>query len=110
MLLKLPSIDRSLKNRAQRALLSALLCLLSACSDQADQTEPAATSGRAVGEVFRDALRISGGDGPEMVVLPRQRFRMGDISGDGEEDERPVCALRLGQPIAMGQYEVTCEE
>ena len=110
MLLKLPSIDRTLKNRAQRALLSALLCLLSACSDQADQTEPVATSGRAVGEVFRDALLISGGEGPEMVVLPRRRFRMGDVSGGGEEDERPVRTVRLSGSIAMSKYEVTFEE
>ena len=110
MLLKLPSIDRTLKNRAQRALLPALLCLLSACSDRADQTEPGATSGRAVGEVFRDELLISGGDGPEMVVLPRQRFRMGDVSGGGEEDERPVRRVRLSGSIAMGKYEVTFEE
>lgn len=59
---------------------------MSAC---ADRTEPTA-SGRAVGEVFRDAPRVSGGAGPEMVALPGKRFRMGDVNGDGEEDKQPV--------------------
>lgn len=51
-------------------LVVALLCLLSA----SDNAAPAVSSGRAVGEMFRDALLISDGDGPEMVVLPTGRF------------------------------------
>ena len=63
---------------------------------------------RAV-EVFRDTLR-DGGQGPEMVVLPTGRFRMGDLSGKGEEDERPVRTVTISRPIAMGKYPVTFEE
>lgn len=88
-------------------LLSVSLCLISAC---ADKTEPAAASGRAVGEVFRDAPRISGGDDPEMVALPGKSFRMGDVSGGGAEDEQPVRTVRLDRPIAIGMYEATFEE
>ena len=51
-------------------LVVALLCLPSA----SDNPAPTASSGPAVGEVFRDALLISGGEGPEMVVLPAGRF------------------------------------
>ncbi len=64
---------------------------------------------RAVGEVFRDSLK-SGGEGPEMVVLPTGRFRMGDLSGEGSNDEKPVRRVTLSRPIAMGKYEVTFTE
>ena len=63
---------------------------------------------RAV-EVFRDTLR-DGGEGPEMVVLPTGRFRMGDLSGEGEENERPVRTVTISRPIAMGKYPVTFRE
>ena len=79
---------------------------MSAC---ADRTEPT-VSGRAVGEVFRDAPRVSGGDDLEMVALPGKRFRMGDVSGGGEEDAPPLRAVRMDHPIAIGKYEVTFEE
>ena len=68
-----------------------------------------ATARRAVGEVFRDALS-SGGEGPAMVVLPTGRFRMGDLSGDGDDDERPVRTVTINRPIAMGRYPVTFED
>ena len=62
-------------------LLAALLYLPGACDNDdaadnpaADNPAPAVSSGRAVGEVFQDALLISGGEGPEMVVLPTGRF------------------------------------
>ena len=61
---------------------------------------------RAVGAVFRDALK-GGGEGPEMVVLPTGSFRMGDLSGEGDADERPVRTVTISRPIAMGKYEVS---
>ena len=64
---------------------------------------------RAVGAVFRDNLR-SGGQGPEMVVLPTGRFRMGDLDGSGDDSERPVHTVTISRPIAMGKYPVTFEE
>ena len=64
---------------------------------------------RAVGAVFRDNLR-SGGQGPEMVVLPTGRFRMGDLDGSGRSNERPVRTVTISRPIAMGKYPVTFEE
>ena len=57
---------------------------------------------------FRDALK-SGGEGPEMVVLPTGRFRMGSPSGEEgrDDDEGPVRTVTIGKRIAMGRYEVT---
>ena len=60
-------------------------------------------------KVFRDPLR-SGGQGPEMVVLPTGRFRMGDLDGSGDDSERPVRTVTISRPIAMGKYPVTFEE
>ena len=60
-------------------------------------------------KVFRDPLR-SGGQGPEMVVLPTGRFRMGDLDGSGHGSERPVRTVTISRPIAMGKYPVTFEE
>ena len=68
-----------------------------------------ATARRAVGGVFRDALS-SGGEGPAMVVLPTGRFRMGDLSGDGDDYQRPVHTVTISRRIAMGQYPVTFED
>jgi len=56
------------------------------------------------GKVFRDTLR-GGGEGPELVVLPLGRFRMGDASG--ADNERPVRTVTINRPLAMMKYEVT---
>ena len=76
---------------------------------QAPHTPGCAASRHAAGTVFRDALQ-SGGEGPAMVALPTGRFRMGDLSGDGDDDERPVRTLTISRPIAIGRYPVTFEE
>ena len=60
-------------------------------------------------EVFRDRLR-GGGEGPAMVVLPPGSFRMGDLSGDGDDDERPVHTVTISRRIAMCRYPVTFED
>ena len=61
--------------------------------------------------VFRDALK-SGGEGPQMVVLPTGSFRMGSPSGETgrESDDGPVRTVTIGKHIAMGRYEVTVGE
>ena len=66
---------------------------------------------RAVGEVFRDALK-DGGQGPAMVVLPTGSFQMGSPSGEAGRgsDEGPVRTVTIGKRIAMGRYEVTFAE
>lgn len=47
--------------------------------------------------------------GPEMIMLPGGRFRMGDIQGDGSADARPVHEVELDN-FALGRYPVTFEE
>ena len=42
----------------------------------------------------------------EMISIPGGTFRMGDLSGDGDDDERPVHSVTV--PVfSMGKYEVT---
>jgi len=57
------------------------------------------------GKVFRDRLR-SGSLGPKMVVIPAGSFRMGDIQGGGNSDEKPVHRVSV-RKFAMGKFEVT---
>jgi hypothetical protein len=63
---------------------------------------------RAPPRVFRDRFRRAAVE-PEMVVVPGGRFRMGDLSGTGDSDERPVREVRVSG-FAIGRCEVTLEE
>lgn len=47
---------------------------------------------------------------PEMVVVPAGRFRMGDLYGEGDSDEKPVHEVTIEYPFAVGRYEVTFAE
>ncbi|WPD24715.1 MAG: formylglycine-generating enzyme family protein [Candidatus Electrothrix scaldis] len=47
--------------------------------------------------------------GPEMIMLPGGRFKMGDIQGGGSGDARPVHEVELNN-FALGRYPVTFEE
>jgi len=58
--------------------------------------------------VFQDSLQ-DGGLGPEMVVIPAGRFKMGDIQNNGDRDEKPIHDVTLKQ-FAVGRYEVTVNE
>ncbi|MEN8219063.1 MAG: bifunctional serine/threonine-protein kinase/formylglycine-generating enzyme family protein [Pseudomonadota bacterium] len=60
------------------------------------------------GKVFRDRLK-DGSLGPEMVWIPAGRFRMGDIQGGGESNEKPVHSVSVNG-FAMERYEVTVGE
>ncbi|MDM8558254.1 SUMF1/EgtB/PvdO family nonheme iron enzyme [Candidatus Parabeggiatoa sp. HSG14] len=60
------------------------------------------------GKVFRDRLQ-DGSKAPEMVWIPAGRFRMGDIQGGGDDDEKPVHSVSVNR-FAMGRYEVTFAE
>ena len=61
----------------------------------------------AVGEPFRDCP-----DCPELVVVPSGSFMMGSPSHEElrDDDEGPVHQMRIGQPLAVGVYEVTFAE
>ena len=64
-----------------------------------------------VGQTFRDVLR-SGGEGPEMVVVPAGRFQMGSPADEeGRYDyEGPVHRVTIGEAFAVGVHEVTRAE
>lgn len=57
---------------------------------------------------FRDRLQ-TGGWGPEMVEIPAGHFKMGDIQGNGDQEERPVHRVSI-KSFAIGRYEVTFKE
>jgi len=60
------------------------------------------------GNIIRDRLQ-TGSYGSEMVWLPAGRFRMGDIQGQGDDNEQPVHWVSVAR-FAMGRYEVTFAE
>jgi len=62
----------------------------------------------SAGKVFRSRLK-DGGKGPEMVWIPAGSFRMGDIQGGGDDDEKPVHRVSVSR-FAIGKYEVTFAE
>jgi len=58
---------------------------------------------------FRDPMK-SGGLGPELVLLKGGTYDQGDLSGGGDNDEKPVRKINLVNPFAMGKFEVTFDE
>ncbi len=73
------------------------------------QTAPRALA-RQAGETFSDVLS-TGGQGPEMVVIPAGRFRMGCVSGvECFDREQPVHDVTIPRAFAVSKYEVTFED
>jgi len=70
---------------------------------------PVATKQRKVGSVFQDTLK-DGSKGPEMVVIPKGKFRMGDIQGEGYDNEKPVHQVNIKRPFALSKYPVTFDD
>ena len=69
------------------------------------QATPAVGTYFRPGKTFRDCS-----DCPEMVVIPPGSFRMGDLNGGGDGNERPIHEVRIGYSFAVGKYEVTQAE
>jgi formylglycine-generating enzyme required for sulfatase activity len=61
------------------------------------------------GQVFRDRMKI-GTDGPELIVIPAGKFRMGDIQGTGSKDEQPIHEVYIRKPIAASRYEISFDQ
>ncbi len=59
--------------------------------------------------IIRDRLR-NGFLGPEMVVIAAGHFRMGDIQGQGNNNEQPVHWVTVENHFAIGRNEVTFAE
>ena len=49
-------------------------------------------------------------DGPEMIVIPAGKFRMGDIQGRGLKVEQPVHEVNIRRPFAVSRYEITFDQ
>ena len=64
------------------------------------------------GCTFREPFRRLPGAGPEMVVIPAGRFRMGCVSNDGDcqDWEKPVREVTISAPFALSVHEVTFEQ
>jgi formylglycine-generating enzyme required for sulfatase activity len=54
------------------------------------------------GDTFKDC-----DDCPEMVAIPPGSFQMGDLSGDGDDFEKPVRRVDINYSMAVGIHEVT---
>ena len=62
------------------------------------------------GDTFSDTLR-SGGQGPEMVVIPAGRFLMGCVSGQNcSSDELPVHEVTIPREFTVSRFDVTFED
>jgi formylglycine-generating enzyme required for sulfatase activity len=64
---------------------------------------------RKPGSVFRDTLK-DGSQAPEVVVIPAGIFKMGDIQGTGDRDEKPVHTVNIPKSFAIGRYPITFED
>ena len=71
-------------------------------TDESDKTSPPAE-----GSTFRDCAGC-----PEMVVVPAGSYPMGSPADEAERDadEGPVHQVTIGEPFAVGRYEVTFAE
>lgn len=58
------------------------------------------------GEKIQDIL-VGDIPGPELVVVPAGSFRMGDITGTGLENERPVKSKDIRQSFGLSETEIT---
>jgi formylglycine-generating enzyme required for sulfatase activity len=45
-----------------------------------------------------------------LIVVPAGRFTMGSNDGEGNRPEGPIHEVRIAQPFALGQYEVTLQQ
>lgn len=57
-------------------------------------------------QVFKDQINEQF-YGPEMVLLPSGEFRMGDQSGRGDDNEKPVHIVHIDYTFALSRHEVT---
>lgn len=86
------------------ALLVVALSSLAACVTTGP-TGPYGSGRNQPGDTFKDCT-----DCPAMVVIPPGSFRMGDLTGDGDDSEKPVHDVRIDYSFAAGKYEVTQAE
>ena len=67
---------------------------------------PSLARGTLAREIIRDRFTDER-HGPEMAVLRPVPFRLGDLQGDGDGDEKPSLTITLPRPFAIGIHPVT---
>ncbi|GAA0681133.1 hypothetical protein GCM10009104_02060 [Marinobacterium maritimum] len=77
---------------------------IESADDLRDAQQPAANL-----TLFQDELN-DGGRGPQMVIIPAGRFRMGDLHGQGDDNEYPVHEVVIAHSFALARHEVTFAE
>jgi formylglycine-generating enzyme required for sulfatase activity/serine/threonine protein kinase len=103
------------ENRRLQQQLEQVKSVNSTASGCSEETVESASALRKAGHslenltLFQDEL-ADGGYGPQMVVIPAGRFRMGDLHGNGDDNERPVHDVIIAQPFALARYEVTFDQ
>ena len=80
----------------------------SSLEEMAASSESEGTISEA-GRIFYDTLKDAS-NGPEMVVILPKTFRMGDVKGDGLDNELPVHLVHIQKAFAIGRYPITFEE
>jgi len=68
----------------------------------------AAKRQQAAGPAITCSFEIGPSVTLEMVLIPAGEFVMGDENG--ENDERPPCCVKLGQPFWLGRFEITNQQ
>ncbi len=64
--------------------------------------------------IITDRLKI-GGEGPQIMLIPDGTFRMGDITGNGRDNEQPVHKVSVKSfhmgvfPVTFAEYDHFCE-
>jgi formylglycine-generating enzyme required for sulfatase activity len=66
-------------------------------------------------EIIRDKLK-DGGEGPQIILIPAGKFRMGDITSNGRDNEQPVHKVSVKSfymgvfPVTFAEYDHFCED
>jgi formylglycine-generating enzyme required for sulfatase activity len=107
------AVKKETKNRQAPGFYSELdkeFCFVGPCGQNAPSQAVAAPvfPPSSTAKLFHDRLK-DGSLGPKMVWIPAGSFRMGDIHGGGDSDEKPVHEVSINR-FAMSRTEVTVGE
>jgi formylglycine-generating enzyme required for sulfatase activity len=67
-----------------------------------DKSEYSFTRGEKIQDVLYRDVR-----GPELVVIPSGKYKMGDLTGNGMSNERPATTTSIEQPFGISDTEIT---